>query len=56
MSHASAGPRVIPCPATPPLGIGAERALVPGGGGEYFAAWMAGYLQAASVLREVMTA
>ena len=44
MSHASAGPRVIPSPATPPLGTGAARALVLGAGGEYFAAWMAGYL------------
>lgn len=44
MSTETAGPRAVPIPADPSLGAGAERALVLGGGGEYFAAWMAGYL------------
>lgn len=33
----------IPIPATPSLGRGKDRALVLGGGGEYFAAWMLGF-------------
>jgi NTE family protein len=33
----------IPMPADPPLGKGKDRALVLGGGGEYFASWMLGF-------------
>ncbi|MTD93633.1 hypothetical protein GIW81_04705 [Hyphomicrobium sp. xq] len=35
----------IPIPAKPSLGQGKDRALVLGGGGEYFAAWMLGFMQ-----------
>lgn len=34
----------IPIPANPSLGKGKDRALVLGGGGEYFAAWMLGFV------------
>ncbi|MEO8419952.1 MAG: patatin-like phospholipase family protein [Hyphomicrobium sp.] len=34
----------IPMPANPSLGKGKDRALVLGGGGEYFAAWMLGFM------------
>ena len=34
----------IPIPAKPSLGQGKDRALVLGGGGEYFAAWMLGFM------------
>jgi NTE family protein len=34
----------IPMPANPSLGNGKDRALVLGGGGEYFAAWMLGFM------------
>ncbi|MFA5899043.1 MAG: patatin-like phospholipase family protein [Hyphomicrobium sp.] len=34
----------IPIPADPSLGKGKDRALVLGGGGEYFAAWMLGFM------------
>ena len=33
----------VPIPANPSLGKGKDRALVLGGGGEYFAAWMLGF-------------
>jgi len=33
----------VPIPATPSLGIGKDRALVLGGGGEYFIAWLLGF-------------
>jgi NTE family protein len=33
----------VPIPADPSLGKGKDRALVLGGGGEYFAAWMLGF-------------
>lgn len=46
MPNASSGPRIIPCLAAPRLGAGTARALVPGGTGEHFGAWMAGYLHA----------
>ena len=36
----------VAIPANPPFGRGKERALVVGGGGEYFAAWMLGYMHA----------
>src|ERR1700745_2228118 len=36
--------RAVPIPASPPsLGIGKDRALVLGGGGEYFIAWLLGF-------------
>jgi NTE family protein len=35
----------IALPAKPSLGQGKDRALVLGGGGEYFAAWMLGFMQ-----------
>ncbi|WP_431280711.1 patatin-like phospholipase family protein [Humitalea sp. 24SJ18S-53] len=34
----------VPIPARPPLGTGLDRALVLGGGGEFFAAWMLGFM------------
>src|SRR4029079_7815925 len=34
----------IAMPANPSLGKGKDRALVLGGGGEYFAAWMLGFM------------
>jgi NTE family protein len=34
----------VPIPANPSLGKGKDRALVLGGGGEYFAAWMLGFI------------
>jgi NTE family protein len=34
----------VPMPASPSLGKGKDRALVLGGGGEYFAAWMLGFM------------
>ncbi len=34
----------VPIPANPSLGAGKDRALVLGGGGEYFAAWMLGFM------------
>src|SRR5262245_53299543 len=34
---------VVPIPAPPSLGIGKDRALVLGGGGEYFIAWLLGF-------------
>jgi NTE family protein len=34
------GPQVYPIPAPNPLGAGKERAIVFGGGGEWFTAWM----------------
>jgi NTE family protein len=34
---------VVPIPANPSFGKGKDRALVLGGGGEYFAAWMLGF-------------
>jgi NTE family protein len=37
-----AGP-AVPIPAPPSLGIGKDRALVLGGGGEYFIAWLLGF-------------
>src|SRR5262249_46784878 len=33
----------VSIPATPSLGIGKDRALVLGGGGEYFIAWLLGF-------------
>src|SRR5215468_1672826 len=33
----------VPIPAPPSLGIGKDRALVLGGGGEYFIAWLLGF-------------
>jgi NTE family protein len=33
----------VPIPAAPSLGIGKDRALVLGGGGEYFIAWLLGF-------------
>ena len=33
----------VPIPANPSFGKGKDRALVLGGGGEYFAAWMLGF-------------
>src|SRR5262249_2719430 len=33
----------VPMPAPPSLGIGKDRALVLGGGGEYFIAWLLGF-------------
>src|SRR5262245_15250329 len=33
----------VPLPAAPSLGIGKDRALVLGGGGEYFIAWLLGF-------------
>jgi NTE family protein len=33
----------VPIPATPSLGVGKDRALVLGGGGEYFIAWLLGF-------------
>jgi NTE family protein len=33
----------VPIPANPSIGKGKDRALVLGGGGEYFAAWMLGF-------------
>jgi NTE family protein len=35
--------RAVPIPAAPSLGIGKDRALVLGGGGEYFIAWLLGF-------------
>jgi NTE family protein len=35
----------LPIPATPSLGKGKDFALVLGGGGEYFAAWMLGFMK-----------
>jgi NTE family protein len=35
--------RAVPIPASPSLGIGKDRALVLGGGGEYFIAWLLGF-------------
>jgi len=49
-SHESAQPEIVfsdnlalPIPANPSFGKGKDRALVLGGGGEYFAAWMLGF-------------
>lgn len=39
----------IPIPANPSLGKGKDRALVLGGGGEYFAAWMLGFAHGLNV-------
>src|SRR5205809_2506369 len=38
----NADPAIL-MPAAPSLGIGKERALVLGGGGEYFIAWLLGF-------------
>jgi predicted acylesterase/phospholipase RssA len=38
----NAGP-AVPIPAPPSLGIRKDRALVLGGGGEYFIAWLLGF-------------
>src|SRR5262245_2302128 len=46
----------VSIPATPSLGIGKDRALVLGGGGEYFIAWLLGFahgLHAAGVSYEL---
>jgi NTE family protein len=40
---------VTPIPANPSLGKGKDRALVLGGGGEYFAAWMLGFAHGLNV-------
>lgn len=39
-----AGVRVVPYPAPEPLGAGKDRALVLGGGGEWFEAWQLAYV------------
>jgi NTE family protein len=39
----------VPMPANPSLGKGKDRALVLGGGGEYFAAWMLGFAHGLNV-------
>lgn len=39
-----AGVRVVPYPAPDPIGRGKERALVLGGGGEWFEAWQLAYV------------
>ena len=45
MSHPfGAAARAMPIPSTKSFGTGRKRALVLGGGGEYFAAWMTGYI------------
>src|SRR5262249_31911699 len=40
---ASGGHAATPVPAPPSLGTGKDRALVLGGGGEYFIAWLLGF-------------
>src|SRR5262249_43542651 len=39
----------VPIPAPPSLGIGKDRALVLGGGGEYFIAWLLGFATGSAV-------
>ncbi len=43
VSKTSAGVRVVAYPAPDPIGRGKERALVLGGGGEWFEAWQVAY-------------
>lgn len=42
--ESAAGARVVPYPAADPIGRGKERALVLGGGGEWFEAWQLAYV------------
>jgi len=43
-AKANAGVRVVPYPAPNPIGQGKDKALVLGGGGEWFVAWQLAYI------------
>lgn len=45
-SKTGSGVRVVPYPAPDPIGKGKDRALVLGGGGEWFEAWQLAYVSA----------
>lgn len=44
LAKPTAGVRAVPYPASDPIGRGKERALVLGGGGEWFEAWQLAYV------------